>query len=189
MTTLIIMYAVGYGITTISSERNIKTGNRILSSPVRKHEVLIAKLAGGVFATSLQILTVLIVSKYIIGAYWGNHIGTILLIFLSQVIMIISLGVGISFLIKNEAAASSLTSTAIPFLVFLGGGYVPLEQFGSKALLTVAKISPVRWTNDSILEAIFANSTSKAGTAIAINLAIAATFIIIASILYRREEA
>lgn len=189
MTTLIIMYAVGYGISTISSERTIKTGNRILSSPVRKHELLIAKLTGGVFAVSLQILTVFIVSKYIIGAYWGSHIGTVLLVLLSQIIMIISLGVGVSFLIKNQNTASSLTSTAIPFLVFLGGGYVPLEQFDSKILLNIAKLSPVRWANDSIFEAIFANSTSKAGTAIAINLGIAAVFIIISSVLYRKEEA
>lgn len=188
MTTLIIMYAAGYGIWCINSERVLKTGNRMLSSPVRKHEILIAKLTGGVFATSLQILIVFIVSKYVIGAYWGNHIVIVLLILLSQIIMIISMGAGMSFVVKNEVAASSLVNTLIPFLVFLGGGYVPLEQFGSKTLLNIAKISPVRWANDSIFEAVFANSTSKAGYAIALNLGVAAIFIIFSSILFRKEE-
>lgn len=188
MTTLIIMYAAGYGTWCIRGERIMKTGSRIFSSPVRKYEVLIAKLTGGIFATSLQILIVFIVSKYIIGAYWGNHIGIVFLILLSQVIMIISLGAGIAFVIKNDVAASSFLNTLIPFLVFLGGGYVPLEQFGSKALLSIAKISPVRWVNDSIFEAIFANSISKAGTAITLNLAVATIFITVSSILFRKEE-
>lgn len=187
MTTLIIMYGSFTGLWGINSERIGKTGNRIASSPVKRHEVLIGKLTGGILGTSLQVLTVLFVSKYILGADWGNHQGIVLLILLSQTIMVVALGAGIAHIIKSETAASGFVNVFVPFLVFFGGGYVPLEQFNNKLILTISKLSPVKWTNDSLFQVIYTDSMSKVPYAIGINLIIAISFIIFVSSLFGKE--
>ena len=87
---LIIMYAGMTGLFGIASERNSKTRDRILMSPVKKYEFLIGKTIGGVIGTMLQIAIVIVFSKFVLHANWGNDIFTVLIIFISQIIMAIS---------------------------------------------------------------------------------------------------
>lgn len=187
MLTLIIMYAANIGAWSVKGEKTEKTGSRLLAAPVKKYEILIAKILGSITATAIQIIVVILVSKYILKGYWGSNMSPILLIILTQIIMTVAIGAGIAFMVKSETSMSSIISTTIPFIVFLGGGYVPLDQFKSNILMQIAKISPLKWTNDAIFQIIYNNNFSMMGEAIVINLGIAALFIIISSILFKRE--
>lgn len=188
MLTLIIMYAIHTGIWGIGGEKYGRTGNRILSTPTRKYEFLTGEVLGGIFTTMLQSLIVILVSKYLIKANWGNHMGVILLIVVSQIIMAVSLGTGVSFLVKDQRIASSIVNTAIPFMVFLGGGYVPAMNFKGSIIEKIANISPVTWVNNSIFKVIYAEDMSTVPIVIGLNLLVAMFFIITSSILYKKEE-
>jgi ABC-2 type transport system permease protein len=185
---LIIMYAGMGGLYGIASEKNSKTRDRILISPVRKYEFLLGKTIGGVAGTILQIAIVILFSKYILHANWGNDIFTVLLIFISQIIMAISIGVGLGFIFKNENVANGIINFMIPVMVFLGGSYMPVDGFGSKTFQVITYLSPVRWVNRSIFDVIYNSNYSKVPFAIMINLGIAVIFLSISSLFFRKEN-
>ena len=186
MLTLILMYGSLTGLWSIKGEQSQKTGNRMLCSPVRNYEILVGKVLGCIFVTILQALVVISVSRFALNANWGNDIPTILLLVLSQSIMTISLGCGIAYLVKNDGAASGILNIAIPLVVFLGGGYTPIEQFSS-SLVRLSDLSPVRWINKAIFNVIYDGNYTAVPTAVLINLAVAAAFITLSAVLARKE--
>ncbi|MBZ9608756.1 ABC transporter permease [Clostridium estertheticum] len=186
---LIIMYSGMTGLFGIASEKNSKTRDRILISPVKKYEFLIGKTIGGVIGTIIQIAIVILFSKYVLRANWGNDIFTVLLIFTSQIIMAISIGVGLGFIFKNENVANGVLNFIIPVMVFLGGSYMPVDGFGSKTFQSITYLSPVRWVNRSIFDVVYNNNYSKVSTAILINIGVAVIFLAISSLLFRKENA
>ncbi|MCY6353721.1 ABC transporter permease [Clostridium sp. ZS2-4] len=189
MTTLIILYSAFTGAYGMIGEKNRKTEARILAAPVTKKEIFIGKTLGALVVTIFQISIVIIFSKYVIGVNWGNNIGMLLLVIGSEIIMAVSMGIGVAFLTKTEAAMNSILNFMIPIMVFLGGGYVPLEEFNSEILNIISNFSPVRWINSSILNIVFRDNYEKVIPTIAINFTAAVIFLIIASMLFRREEA
>lgn len=185
---LIIMYAGMTGLFGIASEKNSRTRDRILISPVKKYEFLIGKTIGGVIGTILQIGIVILFSKYVLHANWGNDIFTVLIIFISQIIMAISIGVGLGFIFKNENVANGVLNFMIPVMVFLGGSYMSVDSFGSKTFQAITYLSPVRWVNRSIFDVIYNNNYSKVPYAIMINIIIAVVFLAISSLVFRKEN-
>ena len=182
------MYAGMTGLFGIAHEKNSKTRDRILISPVKKYEFLIGKTIGGVIGTIIQIAIVILFSKYVLRANWGNDIFTVLLIFISQIVMAISIGVGLGFIFKNENVANGILNFMIPVIVFLGGSYMPVDGFGSKTFQAITYLSPVRWVNRSIFDVIYNNNYSKVSSAILINIGIAVIFLAISSLLFRKEN-
>jgi ABC-2 type transport system permease protein len=187
MLTLIIMYASIGGGWAIKGEKIRKTGNRIVASPIKKYEIFIGKTLGALVSTFLQISIVIIVSKFILKAYWGSDMITIFILIISEIIMAISIGITVGFAVKSETTMNGILNTLIPFVVFLGGGYMPLESFGNGILLKLANISPLKWTNDAILQVIYDNSRSLVSSALAINLAISIILILLSAYIFKRE--
>jgi len=185
---LIIMYASMIGLFGIASEKNSKTRNRVLISPVRKYEFLTGKTLGGVLGTILQIAIVVLFSKYVLKANWGSDIFTVFLIFGSEIVMAISIGVGLGFIFKNENVANGILNLVIIVMVYLGGSYGPVDGMGGKTFQAITYLSPVRWVNRSIMDVIYNNNYSRVSTTILINLGAAVVFLSIASLLFRKES-
>jgi ABC-2 type transport system permease protein len=186
--TLILMYASQTGFWSIKNEKNLRTQSRMLCAPVNRYEILTAKVLGSIFITIIQALVVIGFSKYILKANWGSNVGVILLVLISEAVMSVSLGTSIAFVIKNEGAALAVLNTIIPILVLLGGGYTPLNIMGN-FFIKISIISPVRWINRAIFRVIYADDLSLIPVAILLNLALAAVFIAVSSLLYKKEAA
>lgn len=187
MLTMIIMYGSITGNWSIKSEKTLKTGNRILAAPVRKYELITAKAISGIFITLIQALIVIMASKYVYGAWWGENMGAVLAIIISQIIMAISMGTSFAFMFKSEAASSGIINAAIPVIVFLGGGYVPLESFGG-FLSDISYISPVKWINQSIFRIVYSNDYSLVSATIIINLSVSIILAAAASFMTKRNH-
>lgn len=186
MLTMIIMYGSITGNWSIKSEKTLRTGNRILNAPVKKYEMLTAKVIAGIVVTFIQAAVVILTSKYVFGAWWGQDMVPILAVILSEIVMVISLGTSLAFIFKSEAVASGIINAVIPVLVFIGGGYVPLENFGG-FLTGISFLSPVKWINQSIFRVIYNNDYSLVSTAVVINLCIALALAVAASFMTRRN--
>ncbi|MGH4140655.1 SagG family ABC transporter permease subunit [Clostridium sp.] len=189
MTTLIIMYGALYGAFAINGEKTRKTGNRILISPIKKYEFFIGKNMGTFVSIMFQLLIVMVFSRFALGVDWGDSPGVVLLIMSSEVFMAISLGIAAAFIFKSEGVISGVLNAMIPLMIFLGGGYVSLEQFDSQILLNIAKVSPVRWANDTIFKIIYSGDFSGVFTTISINLIAATVFLAISMLMFRKEGA
>lgn len=186
MLTLILMYASLTGLWSIKNEKNYKTQNRILAGPVSKFDFLSGKVLGGILITIIQAGVVILFSKYILNAYWGSDIFTIMLILITQSVMAISIGVGVAYLIRSDSAATGVLNVAIPIFVFLGGGYVPLSMLGA-TLGRISELSPVRWSNIAIFRVIYDSDYSQVAPAVLVNLFVAVLFIMVSIVLSRKE--
>lgn len=187
MLTMIIMYGSLKGSFSIEGEYIRNTFNRIMCAPVSKYEILTGKLLGSIIVTFSQGLIVILFTKYVFKTYWGENMIFIYILIFSQVIMSISLGVGVAFMTNKETLSSSLLNMIAPIMTFLGGGYIPLEGYNNKALNIICKLSPLKWTNDGIFNYIYSNNYSTAYTAIIINLCVAILFLTISSLIYKKK--
>jgi ABC-2 type transport system permease protein len=187
MLTLIIMYSSLTGASAIKNEKTAGTYSRLLCSPVGKYEILTGKTLGVLAVTLLQALGVILFSRYVFGANWGSHPGTIFLLVAAEVVMAVSLGMGLTFMIKGETTVRSLLNIIIPFMVFLGGGYVPLEGLGN-TLLSFSQLSPVRWMNKALFQVIYSQDFGSVLPALCVNLGIAAVFMAVSSLAIRKES-
>ncbi|EYE88082.1 cytolysin ABC transporter precursor [Fervidicella metallireducens AeB] len=187
MTTLFTLYGALYGAWAMKSEKVMKTGGRLLSSPIESHEIFIGKLLASVIFTFIQMTILVYFSKFVVGAYWGEAIGTVLMLILSETIMSVSFGLGMSFIIKNPNSLQGILNSIIPFVAFLGGAYVPIQQLDNRVLNILANISPLKWINDAAFKVINIGDFSLVSKALMINLGFAGICLITASVLSRRE--
>lgn len=186
MLTLIILYGSISGIYSINSERVRNTGNRMLTTLAKKHEILLGKILGSSLSVLLQSILVFLYSRFILKAYWGNDIYTIALIIISEIIFSISLGICLGFLFKNSGVASGIINAIIPFIAFLGGSYFSVDS-AEGLFKNLSNISPIKWTDSAILNVAFANNYGDVLTAIIINLACAFVFVFLSAYLFRKE--
>ncbi|GAA0732316.1 SagG family ABC transporter permease subunit [Clostridium oceanicum] len=186
MFTMIILYGSAVGAGTVMSENRRNTLKRVYTSYAGKGKLALGKIIGSLIIVFFQVMLVFLFSKYMFHAYWGNHIKEVILIALTLVIMSVSIGIGAATMSKNQNVVSIIINMAIPIMVFLGGGYLPLNMFG-KIFSNVSHISPIKWTNDAIFKIIYSNDFTYMSTAITINLIIAAVFIL--PVILKKKEA
>ncbi|MDB5052527.1 MAG: ABC-type multidrug transport system, permease component [Bacilli bacterium] len=185
MLTFLIIAAAFNGMGAIDGERSSNTASRLLCSPVKKHEILIGKILGMVLFTLLQALILIGFSKYIMNAYWGVHLGAILFIVIPAIVMAVSFGVGLALLIKNGMLVMQILQMGMNILIFLGGGYFPIDKLG-KVMQSISNVSPVKWINQAIFGVIYSGDFSSAQIAILLCLVLAVLFIILSSISFRK---
>ncbi|WP_419188716.1 ABC transporter permease subunit [Bacillus cereus] len=65
----------------IRGERIRKTGDRLIAAPISKAEIFIGKVLGSLVANALCILLVMLFSKFVFQANWGDHLGIIFFIY------------------------------------------------------------------------------------------------------------
>jgi ABC-2 type transport system permease protein len=188
MMTLIIMYSALSGISSITAEKRNKTLSRLLCAPIGNSQILVPKVVGLVLGTTAQIILVFLFDKFILNAEWGSNLLPVFAVLFSQIVMMISVGVGFAYLFKNSNSAATIISTLIPFMVFLGGGYISLDVIGLTGIIKdLTYISPIRWINSTLFSIIYANDFSTFGATIAICLAIAVLFLGASAILSKKE--
>ncbi len=185
MITLFLLYSSITGYYSIRDELGQMTANRTLSAPVKRYELLTGKVLGSILVTAVQCFAVVLFSKLILKAYWGEDLLTVALLLLSYSIMAVSIGVGIAYIFRNGEAGTGILNTVIPILVFLGGGYMPISIMGS-AFSKISDLSPVTWINSALFEVIYDGSYTRVPISIGIDLIVAAAFILLTAVLSRK---
>ncbi|MBB6675015.1 ABC transporter permease [Cohnella nanjingensis] len=187
MTTMIALYAAMSASSLIRGERSRNTAIRLSAAPVSKSEIFAGKIIGCLFSNLICVLAVVLFSKYVFKADWGDHFGMVFLVLLSEVLLAVSLGLGLSYFFKGETARS-IVMIFTQLASFLGGAYFPIGD-ADNFMGAVTNLSPLRWANVAINKIIYSNELGAALPAIGLNLAIAVAFLAIAIISMRRREA
>ncbi|MFY9568648.1 MAG: ABC transporter permease, partial [Acetivibrionales bacterium] len=146
------------------------------------YQYLTGKILGSIFVTIVQGFIVLMFSKLVLKAYWGEDLLTVAVLVITYSVMAVSLGAALAFVLRSGEAANGLLNTIIPILVFLGGGYVPVYVMGD-SFSKLSVISPVRWINSALLNLIYDGNYSDVPISIAINLGLSVLFISVAVLL------
>lgn len=184
MITMTICYGAFTGAYALKGEKLGKTSLRLWASPMNKWQLLVGKLLGALTITLIQIVLVLLFSKYLMHSYFGSNLGAVIIVFMSLAMFSITLGLVLSYIIKDTSKLNGIITIAVPFMVFLGGGYAVLPESMDK----IAYISPVKWANETIFQLIYKKSWSLFPKTLGICLGLTIAFILVTVIFYKGEE-
>jgi ABC-2 type transport system permease protein len=186
MLTMIILYSMYIAVYAVKREQLSHTAGRLLCSPSGNYEILAAKIAATLSMLLLQVLLVITASKILFRVYWGDRPAAVIILFMAEAIMAVSVGTGLAFLIRSHITINGILNISIPVFTLFGGGYMQIEGF-TKHFLQLSNLSPLRWINKGLLQVIYAHDFSLLVPAVVINLGIAAIFIGIAAYFARQE--
>ncbi|GAA3411295.1 ABC transporter permease [Paenibacillus hodogayensis] len=187
MTTMIALYSAMSASSLFRGERTRNTAIRLMAAPISKGEIFLGKVIGCTFINMLCVIAVVLFSKFVFQADWGNHYVSVFLVLLTEVLLAVSLGLGMSFLIQGDGARS-IIMIFTQIASFIGGAYFPIGD--TEGVMTwISNLSPLRWANTALTQIIYLDKSSAAWPAIELNIGIAAVFLIIAVISMRRREA
>mgnify|MGYP000971919491 CR=1 FL=1 len=186
MTTMIAFYSCMSASNLIRGERTRKTIVRLSAAPVGKGAIFAGKVIGCTIVNFLCVAAVVLFSKLAFGADWGTHYPLLLLVLLSEVLLAVSVGLGVSYLFKGDSARSVIMIFT-QIASFVGGAYFPIEDVGFFS--GISNISPMRWANEALTKMIYADNLQAAWPALGLNVGIAAVFLIAAILFMRRQEA
>jgi len=186
MVTLIIMYSALPAAELISSERKRNTTVRLLASPITKAEIFAGKVVGNLLLNVICTIIVVLICKYMFNVYWGEHLGLVFLVLITEIVFALSIGLGFSYTIKGKAAGSVIMMI-IQVGAFLGGSYFPVTEM-TGVMGTIAQFSPLEWSNTAILQIIYGDGWYAAVKAMLLNLGLSVFLLSAAAIIMRRRE-
>lgn len=150
------MYTMVFGIGTILSDRQYKTWQRMLISPVSKVSILGGSMVVAYITGAIQIGVLIICGKYLLGIDWGNSMAGIFMVAGAFVFSVTSMGLMLSGVVKTQAQLSSVAPVVLTSTSMLGGCMWPLEIVNSKLLLFLAELTPQKWAMQG-MESIASN--------------------------------
>ncbi|GGE34580.1 ABC transporter permease [Pullulanibacillus camelliae] len=187
MTTMIALFGALSAIYLIRGERKRGTAARLVAAPVTKMEIFIGKILGAMVTSTLCTLVVVFFSKFMFKANWGNHLGVVFLVLLTEIFLAISFGLGVSYIMKTEGAARMVVMVIVQSAAFFGGSYFQIDDAGG-LLAKAIQLSPLNWANTALTKAIYANEFTPAWHTALLNVGIAVLFLLITiGALQRRE--
>ena len=187
ITTMIVLYGAMSASSLIVSERVRRTADRLIAAPVRKSEIFIGKVLGSLVSNGLSVILVILFSKLLFNANWGNHLGLVFIVLLTEVVLAVSIGIGVSFLTKTNTAPQVIIMLFIQLSSFFGGAYFKIEN-PEGIFKFITDLSPLTWMNSAMTKIIYANDFAAAIPAISINLIGAFLFLLVAIISLQRRE-
>ncbi|GED67962.1 ABC transporter permease [Brevibacillus reuszeri] len=187
MTTMIALYSIISASYLFRGERTRNTAIRLMAAPVSKGAIFAGKVIGCTVINLICVLLVVLFSKYALHADWGDHYGMVVLVLLTEVLVAVSLGLGVSFLAKAEGSRL-IVMIFTQVASFVGGAYFPVDD-ATGVLGFLTYLSPIRWANTALMQLIYADNSSAAWSTIGLNVGIAALVLIAAVISIRKREA
>lgn len=186
VTTMIILYSALTAGGLIDSERKRNTAQRLLASPVTKAEIFAGKILGTLAINAVFVIIVVLISKYMFNAYWGENPIMVFLVLFTEILFALSLGLGISYVLKGNAAGAVIM-VIIQLAAFFGGGYTPVAST-TGFMRAAATYSPLHWSNEALLQLIYSSKGSAAMQAMMLNVGFSVLLLAIAMISMRRRE-
>ena len=139
------MYTMVFGIGTILNDRQYKTWQRMLITPVSKASILGGNMVTAYFIGAIQIGILILGGKYLLGIDWGSSISGILTVAGSFVFAVTSMGLMLSGVVKTQTQLSAVTPVVLTSTSMLGGCMWPLDIVNNKVLLFLAELTPQKW--------------------------------------------
>ena len=139
------MYTMVFSIGTILYDRQYKTWQRMLVTPVPRSVILGGSLIISYLVGALQLGILIFAGKYLFGMDWGSSTFGVLTVAASFVFAVTCLGLLLAGLVKTHAQLTAVTPLLLTSTAMLGGCMWPLEIVKSQALLTLANLTPQKW--------------------------------------------
>lgn len=177
---LIILYISQITSVSAYNERIENTLSRLKISKSSDFNIILSKITLGVVVGIIQIIIVYFVSTVFLNINWGENLVMMLMVLISLITFSSILGVAISFMFKDNKAASSVINTLLIVLGFLGGAYVPISLIRANEVTNIlCKMTPTYWANISLLSLSSGITTNYSTISIVISLELSLILLVI----------
>ena len=139
------MYTMVFSIGTILSDKQYKTWDRMIISPVSMCSILGGTMFVSFLVGIIQMVVLILGGKYLIGIDWGNSIVGIMIVTTVFVFTFTSMVLMLSGIVKTQAQLGAMTPVILTSTSMLGGCMWPLEIVNNKVLLFLAELTPQKW--------------------------------------------
>lgn len=187
MTTMFVLIGAVIASDIMASEHVLNTDIRLMVAPIRKREILIGKVSGIVSILGFITLVLVLFSYFVYDVYWGENIGLVALILLSEIIFTGCFGMGISYMTQSGGKANMIIMIIAQVSAFFGGAFFPIEE-ADGVLKFITKLSPLEWQNNALLTLIHAGDTTYVLPTILLNIGIGGLFLFVMLVLFRKRE-
>lgn len=144
------MYTMVFSIGTILSDKQYKTWERMLISPVSKTSILGGSMAVAYLLGVVQMGVLILCGNYLLGVDWGNSMSGVLMVAAAFIFAVTSLGLMMSGFVKTQAQLGAIVPVVLTSTSMLGGCMWPLDIVNNKALLFLAELTPQKWAMQGI---------------------------------------
>lgn len=148
---MLLMFLLYSGLTVtgaLFNDRENHTLFRLNSMPVKGSQIFIGKILSVGLVTILQCLTIILLSGWLFGVYWGNRPGLLMLFCLLMIMVSMTLSVIVCLFSRSSATATNIINVVAVVMTFASGGMLPLPDawVNSVGALTVN-----HWVQQAIL--------------------------------------
>lgn len=144
------MYTMVFSIGTILADKQYRTWQRMLISPVSKAAILGGSMVASYLVGAVQMGILILCGRYLLGVDWGNSIFGVLMISAAFVFTVTSLGLMISAFVKTQAQLGAMVPVILTSTSMLGGCMWPLDIVNNRILLFLANLTPQKWALQGI---------------------------------------
>lgn len=151
-------------------DKPIKEGNlRLMFAPIKTSSIYLSQIICGTIFSSIAVAFSMIAFKYMLNV---NYNGSELVVFLAFVTLSFfssALGVFFCTITDNMMTINMIFNFVQAILCLLGGAFVSIEAFGDIPAF-IAKLSPVKWIMDGILNSMYDNNNFLISIIIVVNV-------------------
>ncbi|QMV40323.1 ABC transporter permease [Cohnella cholangitidis] len=141
---MFVMMMVNQSIHGVMEDRGNRTMLRIYSAPVRTWEIALGNFLGCMTLGTLQLLAILILSRYIIGFDIGIPFGKLLVIMEFFLLAAVGISTAAAGIIKNYAQLSSINNLIVIPTCMISGCFWPVSLMPD-FMQKLSNFMPQRW--------------------------------------------
>lgn len=141
---MFVMWAVVFSAGETLQEKKTNTWGRLNITPAGKHRILLGKMLGTFLKGWIQVIFLILFSKFVMGIAWGGSIAAIIILVSIYLLSVNSFGMFLASMVRTNAQLGAISSIVITCTSMLAGCYWPLEIV-PEYMQKVARIFPQYW--------------------------------------------
>ncbi len=150
MTLFFSLYTIMFSLGKIALEKQTGTMNRIILSPIKKWQVYLGYMSFSYLLGFVQIVSVILLFKYLFGFEVGDQMQAVLLTVACFVFAIVALSMLVLGLVKNYQQLNAVIPIVSVSMAMIGGAFWPLEIVSNRFILAIAKIDPIAYAMEAL---------------------------------------
>ncbi|MEX3620145.1 ABC transporter permease [Paenibacillus glucanolyticus] len=186
-TLMFMMTLISSVVSMIMDDRRQRTLSRMYTAPVRAYQIALGNFLGSLVVGSLQVVIVLVLSRYVLRYDYG--IPLLLHFLILMAFMLVSLGVAstVAGLIRNGQNAAMINSMIVTPTCMLGGCFWPLAIMPD-FMQKIANFIPQKWAIEAVETAATGGTLSDIGLPLVVLGLMAVILLAVGSVVLRPSE-
>jgi ABC-2 type transport system permease protein len=144
MMLMFIMILVNQSISGVMEDRANRTMARIFAAPVRAWQIALGNFLGCWLLGTVQLLLILVTTRYVIGFDFGISVGKMLIIMELFLLSAVGIATAVAGLVRNSTSLGNINNLVVIPTCMLGGCFWPVTMMPD-FMQKLANFTPQRW--------------------------------------------